>query len=90
MQEYIYGLFKSVLCLVLFSRRIRRLFLCKEDANKKYNFEDKFAALLSNPTHSVTREIKDGFVSAPKGCYIQLEKKASKYILDNSLRSLQD
>ena len=52
-------------------------------ANRKYNFEDKFAALLSNTTRSVTREIKDGFVSAPKGCYIQLEKKASKYILDN-------
>ena len=52
-------------------------------ANKRYNFEDKFAALLSNTTHSVTREIKDGFVSVPKGCYIQLEKKAAKYILDN-------
>ena len=52
-------------------------------ANKKYNFEDKFAALLSNTTRSVTREIRDGFVSAPKGCYIQLEKKAAKYILDN-------
>ena len=52
-------------------------------ANKRYNFEDKFAALLSNTTRSVTREIKEGFVSAPKGCYIQLEKKAAKYILDN-------
>ena len=52
-------------------------------ANRKYNFEDKFAALLSNTTRSVTREIKDGFVSAPKGCYIHLEKKAAKYILDN-------
>ena len=52
-------------------------------ANKRYNFEDKFTALLSNTTRSVTREIKDGFVSAPKGCYIQLEKKAAKYILDN-------
>ena len=40
-------------------------------ANKRYNFEDKFAALLSNTTRSVTREIKDGFVSAPKGCYTQ-------------------
>ena len=37
-------------------------------ANKKYNFEEKFAALLSNTTHSVSREIKEGFVSAPKGC----------------------
>ena len=52
-------------------------------ANRRYNFEDKFAALLSNATRSVSREIKDGFVSVPKGCYIQLEKKAAKYILDN-------
>ena len=52
-------------------------------ANRKYNFEDKFAALLSNATRSVSREIKYGFVSVPKGCYIQLEKKAAKYILEN-------
>ena len=52
-------------------------------ANKKYNFEDKFAALLTNTSQSVTREIKEGFVSVPKGCYIQLEKKAAKYILNN-------
>ena len=52
-------------------------------ANRKYNFEDKFAALLSHTTRSITHEIKDGFVSVPKGCYIQLEKKAAKYILDN-------
>ena len=52
-------------------------------AHKKYNFEEKFAALLSNTTRSVTREIKDGFVSVPKGCYIQLEKQAAKYILEN-------
>lgn len=52
-------------------------------ANRKYNFEDKFAAFLSNSTKSVQKEIKDGFVSVPKGCYIQLERKAQKYILDN-------
>ena len=52
-------------------------------ANRKYNFEDKFVALLSNTTRSISREVKDGFVSVPKGCYIQLEKKAAKYILDN-------
>ena len=52
-------------------------------ANRKYNFEDKFAALLSNTTRGVTREIKDGFISLPKGCYVQLEKKAAKYILEN-------
>lgn len=52
-------------------------------ANKKYRFEEKFAALLSNTTRSVEREIKDGFVSAPKGCYIQLEKIAQRHILEN-------
>ena len=52
-------------------------------AHKKYNFEEKFAALLSNTTRSVSREIKEGFLSAPKGCYIQLEKIAARYVLDN-------
>lgn len=52
-------------------------------ANRKYNFEEKFAALLSNTTHSVQTELRNGFVSAPKGCYIQLEKLAARYVLDN-------
>lgn len=52
-------------------------------ANQKYNFEEKFAALLSNTTHSVQYELKNGFVSVPKGCYIQLERLAAKAILDN-------
>ncbi len=52
-------------------------------AHKKYNFEDKFSALLSNTNKSVKKEIKDGFISLPKGCYVQLEKQAQKYILDN-------
>lgn len=52
-------------------------------ANKRYNFEDKFAALLANTNKSVEREIKDGFVSLPKGCYIQLERKAAEHILNN-------
>ncbi len=56
-------------------------------ANKQYNFEDKFAALLTNTTHRVQHEIKDGFVHLPKGCYIQLERKAKEYILKNIRRS---
>lgn len=52
-------------------------------ANKKYNFEDRFAALLSNSEQSVEREIKRGFPSLPKACYIQLERKAQEYILKN-------
>lgn len=52
-------------------------------ANKRYNFEDKFAALLSDPSRGVLREMKEGFVSVPKGCYILLEKKAKQYIFEN-------
>ena len=51
--------------------------------NKRYNFEDKFASLLSDPSRGVLREMKEGFVSVPKGCYILLEKKAKQYIYEN-------
>lgn len=52
-------------------------------ANRKYNFEQKFASLLTDEHSSVERELKRGFVGVPKGCYIQLEKKAQKIILEN-------
>jgi superfamily II DNA or RNA helicase len=52
-------------------------------ANKRYNFENKFSTLLENTSRGVQREVKDGFVSLPKGCFIQLEKIAKEYILDN-------
>lgn len=52
-------------------------------ANKNYNFESKFAALLDSTSRGVISELNNGFVSAPKGCYIQLEKLAKEYILNN-------
>jgi len=52
-------------------------------ANKRYRFEEKFAALLGSSAKSVQSEIKNGFVSLPKGCYIQLERKAKEIIYDN-------
>ncbi len=53
-------------------------------ANRKYNWEERLKALLFSQSHSVEREIKGGFVSSlPKGCYIELEKKAKEYILNN-------
>ena len=58
-------------------------------ANKKYNYEEKFAALLSNTKHSVEHELKKEFVSVPKGCYIHLEKKASEYVLRNIKSSIE-
>ncbi|WP_026508365.1 DUF3427 domain-containing protein [Butyrivibrio sp. MC2013] len=59
-------------------------------ANKKYNFEEKYSALLSNTEHSLQYEIKKGFVALPKGCYIQLERKASEIILNNIRKSFGD
>ncbi|WP_242826749.1 DEAD/DEAH box helicase [Butyrivibrio sp. NC3005] len=58
-------------------------------ANKKYNYEEKFNALLSNTKHSVEYELKKGFVSVPKGCYIHLEKKAREYVLQNIKCSIE-
>ncbi len=52
-------------------------------ANKKYNFEQKFTAILSENAVGLQREIKNDFINVPKGCYIKLEKKAKQYILDN-------
>ena len=58
-------------------------------ANKKYNYEEKFAALLENTKRSVQDELKKGFVSIPKGCYIYLEKQASDYVLQNIKSSIE-
>ena len=52
-------------------------------AHKNYNFEEKFRALVGRSNHSVKDYIKNGFLTLPKGCYIQLEKQAKEYILRN-------
>lgn len=57
-------------------------------AHKKYNFEDKFRALLSTSRKNMKEEVNSGFLSVPKGCYIQLEKQAKEYILKNITSSL--
>ena len=57
-------------------------------ANKKYDFESKFTALLNKAHGSLADEIKRGFISVPRGCYIHLEKKAAKNILRNINASL--
>lgn len=57
-------------------------------AHNKYNFEEKFAALLANTEKSVQSEIRFGFTALPKGCYFRLERQAQEYILENIKRSL--
>ncbi len=50
-------------------------------AHKKYNFEKKFKALIGSSKISVENQIKNDFISLPKGCYIYLEKQAKEYVL---------
>ncbi len=57
-------------------------------ANKLYRFEEKFSALLPDEAGGVTKAIGNGFAFLPKGCYIQLERKATEYILNNIRQSL--
>ena len=58
-------------------------------ANRRYNFEEKFLAMLDDQHHSVKEEIDRGFTGAPKGCYIQLEKKAAQRVLENISQSFR-
>lgn len=58
-------------------------------AHKKYSFESKFLSLLENTGRSFSKEVKEGFTSVPKGCYIQLEKQAQEYILNNIKSSFE-
>lgn len=56
-------------------------------ANIRYDFEGRFKALLASNNNSITKELQKGFVSLPKGCYIQLEKQAADHILNNIRQS---
>lgn len=58
-------------------------------ANQHYDFAQKFQALMEHTHRSIDNEVKDGFVSMPKGCYVQLERKAQEYVLDNISASLR-
>lgn len=52
-------------------------------SNAKYNFTGKFLSLVRNHGVSIKKEIISGFMDLPRGCYIELERKAQEYILEN-------
>ena len=52
-------------------------------ANKKYNYAMKFESMVGKGRKSLRKQIEDGFSNLPRGCYIDLEKYAKEYILDN-------
>ena len=49
----------------------------------EFNYTDRFRALMGRTSMSVKEEIEKDFPHLPLGCYIQLEEKAKKYILEN-------
>lgn len=52
-------------------------------AHKSYNFEEKFRGLIGRAKHSVEYYVDKGFSNLPRGSFIQLEKQAKEYILQN-------
>ena len=52
-------------------------------ANKKYEFANRFRALTLHPEKNIATQVKEGFTLLPTGCSIIMEKKARQYILDN-------
>lgn len=57
-------------------------------ARAEYNFEARFQALLPKNRRSVLKELEHQFPNVPRGCSIQLEKKAQDIILGHIKSSI--
>lgn len=58
-------------------------------SHKRYRFEEKFRALMDNTHKNVIAEIEQGFLHMPRGSFIQLERQAQSYVLENVRQSLE-
>lgn len=56
-------------------------------AHKRYSFSAKFAALLTT-RQPLRDEVAAGFPHVARGCFIQLERQAKEYVLDNIRQSI--
>ncbi len=52
-------------------------------ANKNFNYESRFRALLGKTKRRIDDEIMGGFPSLPAGCVVNLEQVAQKHVLSN-------
>ena len=59
-------------------------------SNKKYKFDLKYETIVGKGRKSLTRQIEDGFSSLPRGCYLEFEKVAKEYILENLKQTNND
>jgi superfamily II DNA or RNA helicase/HKD family nuclease len=51
--------------------------------NRRFRFDLRFRALLGGHRSDIIRQIEEGFPRLPSGCAIQLDRIASKIVLDN-------
>jgi superfamily II DNA or RNA helicase len=52
-------------------------------AHANYNWELRFRALMDRPRKRIDREVEDGCLHLPLGCFIRLERVAQQRVLDN-------
>lgn len=57
-------------------------------AHKKYRFDIRLGALLTDRNRRIKDELENGFPHLPAGCNIQFEKQAYQYVLENIKQSL--
>jgi superfamily II DNA or RNA helicase/HKD family nuclease len=57
-------------------------------ANQRFRFDLRFRALVGGHRSDVIQQIEQGFPRLPSGCVIQLDRVASRIVLDNVRASL--
>ena len=57
-------------------------------AHKKFRFDLRFRALLTDPSESVDRQVQHGFTHLPAGCSIVMERIARQHVLENIRQNL--
>jgi superfamily II DNA or RNA helicase len=58
-------------------------------ANRKFRFDLRYRALLTDPTLSIEQQVENGFTQLPAGCTIVMERVARDSILGNIRESLR-
>ncbi|MBS1856155.1 MAG: DUF3427 domain-containing protein [Acidobacteria bacterium] len=57
-------------------------------ANRRFRFDQRFRALLGGHRSELIQQIEEGFPRLPSGCTIQLDRVASRIVLDNVRQSV--
>lgn len=53
------------------------------DAHRRFRFDLRYRAIVGGTRRSIQRDIEHGFPSLPSGCAIQLDKQATRAVLEN-------